>query len=109
MYAHLSEIEPKIRIETKVTAGETVGIMGRTSNTRSRISQDRAHVHFELNMIINERFSSWYQQVFPNQRNDHGQWNGQNLAGLDPRLIFLEQARGNFTYRQRLEIGVNVL
>ena len=27
------------------------------------------------------------------QRNDHGEWNGQNLFGLDPRLLLLEEHR----------------
>src|SRR5205085_1822894 len=41
--------------------------------------------------LLNDRFSSWYKRAFPNQRNDHGMWNGQNLVGLDPRSILLAQ------------------
>jgi hypothetical protein len=67
--------------------------MGRTANTRQGISKDRAHVHFELNLLINDRFAAWYKRTFPGQRNDHGAWNGQNLVALDPRLILLEQQR----------------
>jgi hypothetical protein len=67
--------------------------MGRTANTREGISRERAHVHFELNLLVNEHFPAWYRKTFPGQRNDHGQWNGQNLLGLDPRAIFLEQQR----------------
>jgi hypothetical protein len=65
--------------------------MGRTANTHEGISKDRAHVHFELNLLVNERFANWYKKNFPGQRNDHGSWNGQNLLGLDPRLILLQQ------------------
>jgi hypothetical protein len=65
--------------------------MGRTANTRESISKDRAHVHFELNLLVNDRFESWYKKTFPGQRNDHGEWNGQNLFGIDPRLILLGQ------------------
>ena len=44
-YAHLSEVEDGVRPGVAVKAGETIAIMGRTSNTRSRISKERAHVH----------------------------------------------------------------
>src|SRR5215831_8041205 len=29
----------------------------------------RAHVHFELNLFLNEHFASWYKRNFPDQRN----------------------------------------
>jgi hypothetical protein len=69
--------------------------MGRTSNTSETITKDRAHVHFELNVLVNDRFASWHKKAFPGERNDHGEWNGQNLNGLDPREILLqERAQG---------------
>jgi hypothetical protein len=46
-----------------------------------------------LDLVINERFPEWYRKTFPMQRNDHGGWNGQNLLGLDPREVLLEQHR----------------
>jgi len=90
-YAHLSTVRSGLKVGQTVKAGEIIGVMGRTASTRERISQDRAHVHFELNLVINDRFSSWYKKAFPKQRNDHGNWNGQNLVGLDPRAILLAQ------------------
>jgi murein DD-endopeptidase MepM/ murein hydrolase activator NlpD len=80
-----------LKIGQAVKAGETVAVMGRTANTHESISKDRAHVHFELNLLVNDRFASWYKKTFPDQRNDHGDWNGQNLLGIDPRPIFLGQ------------------
>jgi murein DD-endopeptidase MepM/ murein hydrolase activator NlpD len=91
LYAHLSEIQPGLKIGQPVRAGETIGTMGRTSNTGEIITRDRAHVHFELNVFVNEGFSNWYKKVFPGQRNDHGIWNGQNLNGLDPREILIAE------------------
>ena len=91
LYAHLHEIRQGLKLGQRVKAGDTIGIMGRTANTREGISKERAHVHFELNLLVNDRFSSWYKQTFPGQRNDHGEWNGQNLLGLDPRLILIAQ------------------
>jgi murein DD-endopeptidase MepM/ murein hydrolase activator NlpD len=90
-YAHLSEIRTGLRAGQSVRAGEPIAVLGRTANTREGISKDRAHVHFELNLFINDRFEAWYKKTFPGQRNDHGMWNGQNMVGLDPRQILLEQ------------------
>ena len=80
-----------MKVGQPVKAGETVAVMGRTANTREGISKDRAHVHFELNLLVNDRFASWYKKTFPGQRNDHGEWNGQNLLGIDPRAILLAE------------------
>ena len=92
LYAHLSEIQPGLAVGKPVRMGEVIGTMGRTSNTSERIGKERAHVHFELNLFVNENFASWYHQAFPGERNDHGIWNGQNLTGLDPRQILLAEA-----------------
>jgi murein DD-endopeptidase MepM/ murein hydrolase activator NlpD len=91
LYAHLREIRQDLKVGQPVKTGETVAIMGRTANTRESISKDRAHVHFELNLLVNDRFASWYKKTFPGQRNDHGEWNGQNLLGIDPRAILLAE------------------
>jgi peptidoglycan LD-endopeptidase LytH len=89
LYAHLHEMRNGLAVGQSVKAGEQVAVMGRTSNTREGISKDRAHVHFELNLLVNDRFASWYKQTFPDQRNDHGEWNGQNLLGIDPRAVLV--------------------
>jgi len=93
LYAHLREIRIDLKPGQPIKAGEPLGVMGRTSNTRERISKERAHVHFELDLVVNERFPQWYNKNFPTQRNDHGPWNGQNLIGLDPRALLLAQHR----------------
>lgn len=92
-YAHLREARADLRVGTAVKGGETIGVMGRTANTHEGISKERAHLHFEINLLLNERFAEWYRKYQPGQRNDHGNWNGQNLRGLDPRLILLAQQR----------------
>jgi hypothetical protein len=93
LYAHLREIAPGIEPGKKVQAGVPIAVMGRSTNTRQGISKERAHVHFELNLLVNERFEAWRLKNMPDQRNDHGQWNGHNLFGIDPRLVFLAQAQ----------------
>ena len=91
LYAHLREIRHDLKVGQAVKAGEPLAVMGRTANTHEGISKDRAHLHFELNLLINDRFASWFKKTSPGQRNDHGEWNGQNLLGIDPRLILLGQ------------------
>jgi murein DD-endopeptidase MepM/ murein hydrolase activator NlpD len=92
-YAHLRDVRGDLRHGVAVKAGERIGTMGRTANTREGISRDRAHVHFELNLFVNDAFPAWHKKNHPGQRNDHGEWNGLNLLGLDPRAILLEQQR----------------
>jgi murein DD-endopeptidase MepM/ murein hydrolase activator NlpD len=89
LYAHLSEIAPGLAAGQTVKTGQTIAIMGRTSNTHQTITKDRAHLHFELNLLYNDRFAEWFKKSIK-ERNDHGDWNGQNLAGIDPRLILQE-------------------
>jgi murein DD-endopeptidase MepM/ murein hydrolase activator NlpD len=88
LYGHLSEIAPGITAGKAVHAGETIATMGRTGQS---IAKDRAHVHYELNVFVNDNFSAWFRKNMPGERNDHGIWNGQNLDGLDPRDILLAE------------------
>ena len=93
LYAHLRELRPGLQIGQAVKAGEQIAVMGRTTNAREGISKERAHLHFELDLLVNDDFPRWYKKTFPGQRNDHGRWNGQNLLGLDPRALLLAQHR----------------
>lgn len=89
LYAHLSDVSTKVG--RSVRAGEVIATMGRTSNTSEHIGKERAHVHFELNLFVNDNFSAWFRKNTANERNDHGVWNGQNLDGLDPRDVLLAE------------------
>ncbi len=95
LYAHLSEIAPGVKAGKAVNAGDVIGTMGHTSNTSERIGKERAHVHFELNVLMNDNFSAWFKKNLPGERNDHGVWNGQNLIGLDPRDVLLAEKPGS--------------
>jgi peptidoglycan LD-endopeptidase LytH len=86
-YAHLASIDDDMAPGREVRQGEVLGMMGRTANTGDRISKARAHVHFEIGLQINERFPDWVRETFPDQRNDHGAWNGQNYIGVDPSVL----------------------
>jgi peptidoglycan LD-endopeptidase LytH len=91
LYAHLKEVRADLKSGQAVKAGEIIAIMGRTSNTGEAITKDRAHVHFELNFVVNDRFGAWYRKYHKGERNDHGDWNGQNLIAIDPQAVFLTQ------------------
>jgi murein DD-endopeptidase MepM/ murein hydrolase activator NlpD len=90
LYAHLSAVRAGLKTGDAVKAGEVIATMGRTSNAET-ILKERAHVHFELNVLINDNFAAWFKKNSPGERNDHGEWNGQNLNGLDPREILIAE------------------
>jgi peptidoglycan LD-endopeptidase LytH len=91
LYAHLARVNDRLTPGLEVHAGDSLGIMGRTANTRSGISKDRAHLHFEICLLISDRFPNWHRKHYPGQRNDHDIWNGRNLLGIDPRAVFHQQ------------------
>jgi murein DD-endopeptidase MepM/ murein hydrolase activator NlpD len=91
--AHLSAIAPGITAGRRVKAGETIATMGRSSSAEP-IAKDRAHVHFELNLLVNDRFAAWFKQNKPGERNDHGNWNGHNLLGLNTADIMMAERPG---------------
>lgn len=93
LYAHLREVRAGLAPGQNVKAGEAIAVLGRTSNTKEGISRERAHVHFEIDFVLSDRFPEWFRKTHPAQRNDHGAWNGQNLLGLDPRLLLLAQQK----------------
>ncbi|HTH49417.1 MAG TPA: M23 family metallopeptidase [Candidatus Limnocylindria bacterium] len=93
LYAHLSAVRAGLTPGVVVRRGELIATMGRTSNTRQTITKDRAHCHFELDVLGTDRYVQWHQARLPEQRNDHGVFNGFNLFGLDPARLFHEEAR----------------
>lgn len=93
LYAHLSAVLPAIKSGQKVKSGEQIAVMGRTSNTHEKISRERAHLHFEITLVVNDRYSVWHAKNMPESRNDHGNFNGRNLIGIDPWKLLLDQQR----------------
>jgi hypothetical protein len=83
LYAHLSAVEPGLVAGQPVKKMQVIGTMGHSTNTRERISRDRAHLHFEVNFLLNPSFHIWYPKHDP-KAPPFGNFNGQNLIGLDP-------------------------
>jgi peptidoglycan LD-endopeptidase LytH len=104
VYAHLSAIAENLAVGNAVKQGQVIATMGRSTNTREGISKDRAHLHFEIDFILNDRYAAYHQQFLAGQRNDHGNWNGFNLAAVDPAAVLLAQARegANFSLAKHL-------
>lgn len=84
LYSHLARARSSLREGQTVARGDVLGVMGNTAS--SGIPMVRAHLHFEIGVINNARFDSWYraQRLTP----DHGKWHGHNLTGIDPLAVF---------------------
>lgn len=87
LYAHLAAISPGLSRGRFVKAGDVLGIIGHTANPPIPLAQ--AHLHFEVGLILNSRFSQWYRaQKF---KKGHDNFNGWNLIGADPLGVFERQ------------------
>ncbi len=111
LYAHLARIAPGIREGVRVVHGQVIGTMGHSSGGYM-IPVERAHLHFEIGVMVTRDFQAWYDRQKFGSRNDHGMWNGLNLMGIDP-LDFLNQWRAHRVntfadYFARMEPAVRV-
>ena len=86
LYAHLASVDPAVKLGAFTRRGTTLGRMGRTSAGASPITPDRAHLHFEVGLVLSTGFNHWYASQAENRKspNLHGLFNGQNLIGMDP-------------------------
>lgn len=78
LYAHLNALS--VRTGQNVAQGDPLGRLGYTGDG---IDRRRAHLHFEVNLMLSHDFERWHQLVFPSEVNRHGIYNGMNLAGMD--------------------------
>ncbi len=93
LYAHLASAERGLAVGSSIAAGETLGVMGNTANTR--IPMFRAHLHFEIGVLLSSRFGIWARE---NEiRPDRGNYHGWNLVSVDPLEVFrAHRTRRNF-------------
>ncbi len=91
LYAHLAQITPGLRVGNRIQAGEPVGTIGRSAGGYV-IPKDRAHLHFEIGLMMTRDFQRWYDSRKFGSRNEHNIWNGMNLMGVDA-LDFYTQWR----------------
>ena len=103
LYAHLAKIDPGIGPGVSVKKGQAIATMGHTGGGGG-IPRDRAHMHFEIGLMVTNDFQSWYNWRKFGSPNEQGLWNGMNLMGFDP-LDFLRQWRAHQvdTFQQYLD------
>ncbi len=83
LYAHLSEVALGLAAGQPVKKGQVIATMGHSANTHEGISRERAHLHFEMDLLLSPYFHIWYPKHDP-QAPPFGNFNGRNLAGIDP-------------------------
>ncbi len=93
LYAHLARIAPTLHVGDRVARGATLATMGHSSGGYM-IPKERAHLHFEIGLVVTRNFQAWYDGGKFGSRNEHGLWNGMNLMGIDP-LAFLDAWRAH--------------
>jgi len=87
LYAHLATIS--VSPGQAVKKGEVVGRMGYTG---AGIDRTRAHLHFEVALMLNRNFQGWYDAFQGANPNLHGLFNGMNLIGTDPSAVLAAAA-----------------
>lgn len=83
LYAHLASVS--VEAGQKVGTGNSLGVLGYSG---SGLNKTRSHVHLELCLMINDKFSEWYDGNIKSP-NYHGNFNGLNLAGFDPAPLLI--------------------
>ncbi len=79
LYAHLAETT--VREGERVLRGDRIGILGYSGDGLDRA---RAHLHFEINLMLSEYFDVWRDERRPRWPTRHGRYHGYNLAGISP-------------------------
>ncbi len=110
LYAHMAEADPNLREGMPVSVGTRLGKMGNTAV--GGIPMNRAHLHFEIGLLANDRFLSW--PGLPKKFTPGGKYNGQNLWGLNPIRVFrdFETHAGQLTLLDHIErtpVAVEIL
>lgn len=83
LYAHLAEATAKPGDPVKKGS-----VLGRMGFTGAGLNRTRAHLHFEMCLLMSRHFQGWFDTNF-GSRNYHGNLNGMNLAGMDVGALFL--------------------
>ena len=89
LYAHLSAAAPGLKVGDTVTKGQVIATMGHTAD-KGGIPRDRAHLHFEIGLMVTRDFQRWYDWKGFGSINSHGLYNGMNLMGINALDFFNE-------------------
>lgn len=86
LYAHLADVRFGVRAGAHVRAGEEIATMGTTSNTKPPIPNERGHLHWEIELMLNSRFDRMLREQ--KTTNLFGTYNGLNLFAIDPLAFY---------------------
>jgi murein DD-endopeptidase MepM/ murein hydrolase activator NlpD len=82
-YAHIKNAT--VRKGQHVQRGQTIARMGYTGRG---INKRRAHLHFEICLLLSPDFDTWHDTYYPRDTNRHHNMNGINLAGFDVAELY---------------------
>ena len=82
LYAHLERVD--VSASDSVAAGAPLGRLGYTGRG---ITKHRAHVHLEVNLLLNQYFPAFFDRFYGSS-NSHGIFFGRNIAGLDVEALY---------------------
>jgi hypothetical protein len=88
LYAHLARVSPDLKQGEWIASGTELGTMGRSAGGYA-IPRSRAHLHFEIGLRLSDDFQRWYDQQDFGSANEHGNFNGMNLVGMDPVPVLM--------------------
>lgn len=102
LYAHLAETSAELQTGDWVAAGTPLGILGRSAAGYT-IPPERAHLHLEVGLRLSDHFQAWYERQEFGSPNEHGNYNGLNLVGLDPVAYLLNQESDGRNFFEHIE------
>jgi len=88
LYAHLNKVS--VTVGDRVEAGTQLGILGYTGRG---IDKPRAHLHFEVALMLSDDFETWHQRHL-GSASGHGNFNGRNLSGMNGVDLIARQGKG---------------
>lgn len=92
LYAHLRAVPGFVKSGVRVRGGQSIATMGRSASYT--IPRSRAHLHFEVGLWLGTEFQKWYDRQRFSDRNDHGDFNGMNIIGMDVWALLQALKRG---------------
>ncbi|MBC8145486.1 MAG: M23 family metallopeptidase [bacterium] len=84
LYAHLNEVWADSGAHVEQGA-----LLGRLGYTGPGVNRQRAHLHFEINLLLSEHFDSWFTLGYRGDVNRHGAYNGLNMMAVDVGRLYL--------------------
>lgn len=91
LYAHFADVRFGIRPGHAVEPGDEIGTLGSSSSTQPPIPRERAHLHWEVGLLLNSRYEVKHraEKLSP----DFGNYHGHNLFAIDPLGFYAAHSR----------------